>query len=134
MKKYGVLFHDNDFMLTFHGVLTSVGEALKWCWHGESIGEEHRNVGNARFNDKQYMLNLINSMVWNHYLLYQNDYNYLQDLDKKEFYTKYLQIDEDHFLMDEEVDNWKAANDWNNGESFFLEFDSYNNSFTVYNI
>ena len=123
MKKIAILYGDNDFQSTILGVINTLGEALKMTWN------DNNKEANKKWDDKDFLLDLINNMLYNHYLLWQVDGDRYKNTRKPQ-----LSLEKKRLLLDDEVDEWKNTYDMNNcNHSYvFLEYDSYNNEYYSY--
>ena len=122
MTKIAILFHDNDFYNTFVGVLKTLGESIKYMDGKENF-------------DKEKLTLIINDISYSCYLLFQNDWESNSKLREKEASLRnYLTIKEKGVLMNEEVDEYKKGTEWDNHETFILEYDSYREISTVYSM
>ena len=122
MTKIAILFHDNDFYNTFVGVLKTLGESIKYMDGKENF-------------DKEKLTLIINDIAYSCYLLFQNDWESNEQLKKDETHLReYLTIKEKDVLMNEEVDEYKKGTEWDNHETFILEYDSYRKISTTYSM
>lgn len=109
--KIAIRFGDNDFSNTFHGVLATIHDAYKW---------------NDKIPTKEQLCKIINEMVYGHYLLYQNMFEYNDEKSGEicEGTKKYLQqIKPERILINEEVDQYLKNTKWDNSETFILDTD-----------
>ena len=117
MTKIGIVFGDNDFHRTFRSVLKILGEALR-------DGIEM---------DKEKILDMVNSFSYPCYLLFQNDWDTKEKLaEDRKHDIEYLTIKMGRLLLDDEVDKYKKEVDWNNGETWIMEYNNHLDDVTIY--
>lgn len=92
IEKLLIKFGDNDFYNTFYALL-------------ETILHAHEYGGKLPFTKAQICL-IINELSYGHYLLFQNQFDYADGGNTK----NYLQIDESQIYIDEEVDEFLKEN------------------------
>ena len=114
MTKVAIRFGDNDFQNTFTGVAKVLGESFKW---------------NSEISDKEKILNIINLISYGCYIGFQSDKD--DTFVDREKMTEYLDVDIDHLLLNEEVDEYiKTADD--NHATIVLEYDNYTDTYYTY--
>ena len=112
MKKIAILFNDNDFYMTFRGVLSSFKHAISWA--------------DVEILTKPQIVMIINELSTGMYMLWQNQFEYGKNLDESweqsfERTGRYLKISEDDILLNEEVDKYLEGTDWDNGETYIMD-------------
>ncbi len=127
MTKIAIRFGDNDFHSTWTGVLETIAQSF--IYGDEDITK-----------DKAALIKALNQLAYPCYFVFQ----YRWDLEGKsnstykeineDYYRKYLNIEADRVYLNEEVDKYEKETDWNNGETFVLEYNSYHGSYTIYSI
>jgi len=112
-----ILFGDNDFYYTFIPLLRAIGEAMK-------VRREYPR-------DKETLLKIINESSFAYYIVNQCFFSY-EDEKQHTFTKNYLQINSSQLLIGDEVAVYKRNADWNNSETFILEFINPDNTVYVY--
>lgn len=113
--KIAIIFGDNDYHSTFRGVLYALHGAYKY-----NLGSHKED----NFNDKDYVLDMINELSLGCNIAWQNSHN----PDKN-----YLKITEDRLLLNEEVDKYLQENSDNNYATYVLDTDlDYENNDPIY--
>lgn len=102
LEKIAIRFGDNDFYNCFEGVLQTLDNAFKY--HGKLP------------TDKKLLCVIINQLIYGHYLLFQNQFEYNEEKDGviSKRTKQYLQITPEKILINEEVDNFIRGIDWDN--------------------
>jgi len=111
MKKLAIRFGDNDFGNCFRGLLKTLSNAYKYN-------------NRAIITDKQKLCLIINELSYGHYLLFQNQFEYNEEAAGilNQHTKDYLQITPEKLMINEEVDKFLSENDWDNSETFIIDF------------
>lgn len=126
MVKIAIRFGDNDFHSTWKGVLETFAQAFMYS-------------ATDIMKDKEAVVEAINKLSYPCFFLFQHrwdidpEYDKWQDI-REEHYKDYLTVTADRVMINEEVDKYKAETEWNNSETFVLEYDEYNRQHYIYSI
>ena len=113
--KIAIKFGDNDFINTFSPLMDTLFKS--YVYH------------NSLPDNKPQLLKLINSVSFGFYMMFQNRFEYDNLNDENEHTRKYLQIDENKLLLNEEVDAYLAeVGAGDNYSTFIIDTDLYNNN------
>jgi hypothetical protein len=119
--KLAIIFHDNDFMNTFRGIMKTFLEYYRF--------EQEWNF------TKEQIFDIINSTIYSHYLLYQNTRNdSIEELKHTKHYLETLLKIED-ILINKEVDKYIKNTTWNSSETIILDtYIDYSENNPIYSI
>lgn len=104
----GIKFSDNDFRTTLKFFLKTLSESIEW----------HEK----EFSKKEIVF-LFNKMASGFYWMYQDRFRDLnqENLETSDMeITKYLQTDEDHIYIDQELHDFLATTTWENAEFHYV--------------
>lgn len=109
--KIAIKFGDNDFYNCFFGVLKTLLSAYQHCGKLPT--------------DKKQLCVVINEISYGHYLLFQNQFEYNEEVNGKVCTrTKdWVQITPKQILLGDEIDAYIKKVEWGNSETFILDTD-----------
>jgi|ERR1035437_4064286 hypothetical protein len=121
--KIAILFHDNDFHMTFKSVLNILLDSYQWHY-------------DFPFTKEQFV-ELINEVSFGCCMINQNRFEYNNTPEQLQHTKEYLKLTSENILLNEEVDAYiKTLGEYgDNGETFILETDlDFENNKPIYSI